>query len=157
MIVPFLLTLISALLYVLSFPPFSLSLLAWVALVPFFLACSMVQPRFAAVYGLLWGVVLTCGFGWCFAEMVVNYFGVSPTVGWIALFAVSIMLFGLYFGVFALWLSWLVRRQAASPLLVAAGWGLCEFARANFIIGNPFKASAAPARISLLVALSAVA
>jgi apolipoprotein N-acyltransferase len=125
MVVPSLLTLISALLYVLSFPPFSLSLLAWVALVPLFLVCSMVQPRPAAVYGLLWGVVMTCGFGWCFAEMVANFFGVSLAAGWLALFAVSLLLFGLYFGVFALWLSWMVRRQAASPFLVAAGWGLC--------------------------------
>jgi apolipoprotein N-acyltransferase len=134
---PLFLTLCSAVLYVLSFPPFALFPLIWVALVPFFLTASTVRPSSAAAYGLLWGALMTYGFGWSFAPMVVNYFGVSPAIGVIALFAVSIVLFGIYFSAFAAWLSWLAHRQAASPLLIAAGWGVCEFARANLGIGNP--------------------
>jgi apolipoprotein N-acyltransferase len=138
---PLLLTISSALLYALSFPPFSLFPLAWVALVPFFLAASMVRPVAAAACGILWGMVMACGVAWCLPAMLVNYFQVSTLVSWAGFFAVGIGLSGIYYGAFAAWLSWLVRRQAASPLLLAAGWGACEFARANLLIGNPWALS----------------
>src|SRR5712692_1023270 len=141
MIVPFLLTVFSALLYALSFPPFSVFPLVWVALVPFFLAASMVRPRSAAACGVLWGVVAAYGVGWWFPGMLAHYFGFPIVVGWVGFFAVGIGLAGIYFGAFAAWLSWLARRQAASPLLLAAGWGACEFARANLLIGNPWALS----------------
>ena len=141
MIVPFLLMVFSALLYALSFPPVSCFPLAWVALVPFFLAASKVRPGYAAAYGILWGVVMACGVAWCFPRMLTNYFGLSPIVGWVGLFAVGTGLAGVYYGAFAAWLSWLARRQAASPLLLAAGWGACEFARANLLVGNPWALS----------------
>jgi apolipoprotein N-acyltransferase len=73
--------------------------------------------------------------------MLVKYFNISPLMGWAGFFAVSIGLSGVYFGAFAAWLSWLARRQAAGPLLLAAGWGACEFARANLLIGNPWALS----------------
>jgi apolipoprotein N-acyltransferase len=125
-------------LYALCFPPFSFSFLAWVALAPLFVAISSVRPRRAAGYGLLWGVVMAHGVGWWFATLAGNYFGVSPLAGAVARFGVSVLLFGIYFSAFAAWLSWLVRRQAVNPFLVAAGWGVCEFARANLLFGNPF-------------------
>lgn len=134
---PLLLTLASAVLYALSFPPCSLSWLAWVALTPFFFAVVQVRLHVAAVYGLLWGMVMTCGFGWSFATLVANYFATTPIVGAVALLAVSIGLFGVYYSAFAAWLSWLTRRGSVSPFLVAAGWGACEFARANIGWGNP--------------------
>jgi apolipoprotein N-acyltransferase len=120
---PLLLTLGSALLYALSFPPFSWFPLAWVALVPFFLAVAKLRPGSAAACGLLWGVAMACGVAWCLPGMLVKYFKISPLMGWAGFFAVSIGLSGVYFGAFAAWLSWLTRRQAASPLLLAAGWG----------------------------------
>jgi len=138
---PLLLTLGSAGLYAVSFPPLSWYPLAWVALVPFFLAASMVRPGYAAAYGILWAVVASYGVAWWFPSMLADYFKL-PTVGvWAGFFAVAIGLAGVYFGVFAAWLSWLARRQAASPLLLAAGWGACEFARANLFIGNPWALS----------------
>jgi apolipoprotein N-acyltransferase len=73
--------------------------------------------------------------------MLTNYFGLSPLVSWVGLVAVGIGLTGVYYGAFAAWLSWLAHRQAASPLVVAAGWGVCEFARANLLIGNPWALS----------------
>jgi len=73
--------------------------------------------------------------------MLGEYFGLSTIAGWVGLFTVSIGLTGIYFGAFASWLSWLIRRQAANPWLIAAGWGACEFARANLIIGNPWALS----------------
>src|SRR5215831_501176 len=131
MIVPFLLTVFSALLYALSFPPVSFFPLAWVALVPFFLSASMVHPSAAAAYGVLWAVVAEYGVCWWLPETLAHYFRFPLIVGWLGFFALSVGLAGIYFGTFAAWLSWLARRQAASPLLLAAGWGACEFARAN--------------------------
>jgi apolipoprotein N-acyltransferase len=61
---PLFLTLVSAGLYALSFPPFFLFPLAWVALVPFFLAASMVRPSSAVAYGILWAVAATFGVAW---------------------------------------------------------------------------------------------
>jgi apolipoprotein N-acyltransferase len=141
MMVPFLLTVLSALLYALSFPPTSFFPLAWVAPVPFFLSASMVRPVYAAGYGILWGILVTYGVGWWFPEMLVHYFAVSLVVGWLGFLAVSIGLIGIYYGAFAMWLSWLVRRQAANPFTIAAGWGVCEFARANLLGGNPWVLS----------------
>ena len=131
------LILISAVLYGLSFPPFSFSLLMWGALVPFFIVASRVPPRSAAAYGVLWGMIMTCSFGWSFPQLVANYFGLSLLSGWGLLMVVSLVLFGVYFGVFALWLSWCSQRWPLSPWLVAAGWGVCEFARATLWVGNP--------------------
>ncbi|MGE0825533.1 MAG: apolipoprotein N-acyltransferase [Candidatus Binatia bacterium] len=134
---PLFLILISAILYGLSFPPFSFSLLMWVALVPFFIVVATVRPRAAAAYGVLWGMMMTCSFGWSFPQLVTNYFGLPLLLGWSLLFIVSLILFGVYFGVFAIWLSWCSQRRPLGPWLVAAGWGVCEFARANIWVGNP--------------------
>jgi len=141
MIVPFLLTVLSALLYVLSFPPVSCFPLAWVALVPFFFAASMVRPIYAAVNGIVWGMSMAYGVGWWIPEMLAHYFEVSLVAGWLGFFAISLGFMGVYYGVFAAWLSWLVRRYAANPLVIAAGWGTCEFARANLLFGNPWALS----------------
>src|SRR5262245_27522948 len=141
MMVSFLLTVLSALLYALSFPPVSFFPLAWVALVPFFLSASRVRPVYAAGYGILWGILAAYGVGWWLPEMLADYFAVSLLVGWLGFLGVSIGLIGLYYGAFAAWLSWLVRRQAANPFVITAGWGMCEFARANLLGGNPWMLS----------------
>ncbi|MBI3250183.1 MAG: apolipoprotein N-acyltransferase [Deltaproteobacteria bacterium] len=133
---PLFFTLLSSGLYVLSFPPFSFTLLAWVALAPFFLAATMTRPRSAALYGGLWGVAVMHGVGWWFPQVVANYFQVSFAVGWIGLLAVSIFLIGSSVAGFAAWLSWSTRQQAVGPMLVAFGWGTCEFTRATFLSSN---------------------
>lgn len=135
---PIFLTLFSAALYALSFPPLSFWPFAWIALVPFFVALAQVRPFAAGGYGMIWGVMMVCGFGWYFPEMVTNYFGSSRVVGWLLLIAAGGGLFGVYFAVFAAWFSWLAAHQVATPLWIGLGWGACEFARANCFWGNPF-------------------
>jgi apolipoprotein N-acyltransferase len=133
---PLFLTLLSAGLYALSFPPFSLSFIAWIALVPFFLAVALVGPGVAALYGFLWCLVAAYGVGWWFPEMIANYLQVPLVIGWLGFFAVSIGLAGVYFAGFAAWGAWLTQRNCASPWFLAAGWSVCEFVRANLLIGN---------------------
>src|SRR5262249_46156027 len=69
------------------------------------------------------------------------YLQVSSALGWVSFFAVSVSLAGVYFGSFAAWLFWLVRQQSANPLLVAAGWGVCEYVPATLLVGNPWALS----------------
>ena len=121
-----------------SFPPLSFSSLAWIALVPFFVAISWLPPRTAAVYGLVWGLGMAGATAWCLPTALAHYFELPILAGVGGLFVAGIGLVGVYAGGFAVWLSWLVRRQAASPLIIAAGWGVCEFARANMLGGNPW-------------------
>ena len=138
MLIPFLLTLISVVLYVLSFPPFSFSSCAWIALAPFLVAVSRASIRVAAGCGVLLAIGIAYGAAWWLPGMITGYLKVSPWIGWASFFAVSIGLAGVYCAVFAMWLSWLTRMWAINPVLVAAGWGVCEFARANLLIGNPW-------------------
>ena len=70
--------------------------------------------------------------------MVSGYFQVSRVVGWLVFLAISVTLAGWYFAAFAAWLSALARRGVAGPLTVAAGWGVCEFARSRLLVGNPW-------------------
>jgi apolipoprotein N-acyltransferase len=135
---PLLLTLVSAILYTLSFPPFSFSTCAWVALAPFFIAAAGTSPIVAAGCGVLLALGVAFGVAWWLPSMIADYLKISPWIGWAGFFAVSLGLAGFYCAAFAVWLSWLTRRQVVTPLLVAAGWGVCEFARATVFIGNPW-------------------
>jgi apolipoprotein N-acyltransferase len=129
---------LSAALYAATFPPLSLAPLAWVALTPFFAALARTSPARAALLGCLWGVGIAYGVGWWFPGMVSGYFQGPPILGWIAFFAVAIGLSGSYYALFGAWLASRARRGAAGPLIVAAGWGACEFARARLLVGNPW-------------------
>lgn len=122
------LTAFSGLLYALSFPLAELPLLGWVALVPLFLAISRVPPGGAFLLGVFWCVAASTGVAGFLAGMVIEFFGVSPVVGW-AGFGVVLLLLSPVYGAYAAWLCWLIRCGAANPPLAAAGWGLCEFVR----------------------------
>jgi apolipoprotein N-acyltransferase len=87
---------------------------------------------------MLWGVAATYGIAWWLPGMVSDYLHVSALGGWYGFFFVAVGLAGVYFALFAAWLSWLTHTGTVGPLMVAAGWGACEFARANLIIGNPW-------------------
>lgn len=130
------LTLLSAGLYALSFPPFALSFLAWIALVPFFLVAASVGPGVAALYGFLWCLAAAYGVGWWFPGMIAGYLQVPLAIGWMGFLAVGSGMAGVYFAGFAAWIAWLTKRNCTSPWFLAAGWSVCEFARANLLIGN---------------------
>lgn len=137
---PFLwsLVVLSSALYALSFPPFSWSFLAWVALVPLFIAISQVSPRQAAWYGGVWAILAGYGVAWWCPDMLAGYLGLSMLTSWTAFGGILLLLAAWYYAALAAWLSWLTKKRAVSPLLVAAAWGVCEFARANVLIGNPW-------------------
>jgi apolipoprotein N-acyltransferase len=101
-------------------------------------AAARRRPSAAAGMGMLWGIGIALGVGWPLPQMVANYLGASMLVGWLTLLAVGVALTGIYVAAFAAWVSWLGRRGAASPLVVAAGWTACEFARSRLLVGNPW-------------------
>ena len=137
-LLPVALSVLSALLYALAFPPWSLSWLAWFALAPFLVAVTRVGARTAAFCGGLWALVAAYGVGWWFPSMIASYFSVPPAVGWLGFLAVSVLCAGVYVAAFAVWLNWLARRGRVHPLLVALGWGTCELVRARVGIANPW-------------------
>jgi len=141
-IVSVLLTVVSAALYAASFPPLGLAPLAWVALAPFLVAAVRVRPLGAACLGTLWGVLMGLGVAWWLPAMIAGYFELPAVAGWLGFLVVALGLTAWYVAAFAAWLSWIARRRPVGPLLVAAGWGAAEFARARLLVGNPWALSA---------------
>jgi apolipoprotein N-acyltransferase len=137
-LVPFLWVPLSAALYSAAFPPLAVRWLAWVALVPLFAAAARLPVRRAAVAGLLWGVLAAYGCGWVLPGMVADYFGLPAWVGWIVFGVVSTLLAGVYFAAFAAWVAWLAAKRSVGAISVAAGWTVCELARASLVVGNPW-------------------
>ncbi len=130
--------LLAAALYALSFPPLGWAPLGWVALAPLLVGSVRVGSLRAAGYGLVFGVAMAWGVGWWFPGMIASFFDQSLLTGWLGFFAVSSTTAGVWFGAFTAWVSWLARRGAATPLLVALGWGACELARSRVFVGDPW-------------------
>jgi len=88
------LAILSGLLLIFSFPPFNLSILVWIALVPLLIAIKDTRIKAAANLGAITGLVLYCGSLWWFIRL----FGPSITcIGLLSLLALFIALFsGLY-------------------------------------------------------------
>src|SRR5262249_52303796 len=63
-------------------------------------------------------------------------------LSWAGALLVIVAVSGVYVGAYAAWVAWLVRRGAASPLLLAGGWLTLEFARSHGVIDNPWALSA---------------
>ena len=143
---------LSGLLYAASFPPLSLAFAAWFALVPLLIAAATLSPARAAAAGIMWTLAMGAGVAWCLPGMLTNYFGLPGALAWVGALAVVVGLAGVYVGLYAAWVAWLVRRRAAHPLLLGAGWVACELARARGLIDNPWALSAysQPQAIGLL-------
>jgi len=112
-----------------------------VALAPWFVAVARTTPGRALASGALWGLAAALGLSWWFPGTVAGYFHQSYALGWLAFLAFSVASASLYYGPFAAWLSWLACRGVANPLVVAAGWGATEFARAHLLLADPWGLS----------------
>jgi len=139
---PVLATLLSAGLYAASFPPLALSPLIWIALVPFFAACSRVRPLAGAGLGVLWGVFACWGVSYWLPGMLAEFFQTGPLMAWAAYLAVALGLAGPYYGGFGAWLAFASRRGSSQPLIVGCAFAVCEWARATLLIPTPWALSA---------------
>jgi apolipoprotein N-acyltransferase len=137
-VVPLALTCLSAALYGLAFARPAFAPVAWVALVPFLAAVARVRPAAAAGLGFAMAIAGALGVTWWLPSMMTAYFGARPLAAWAGWLAVCTATIAPSLVCFAAWTSWLVTRGAAGPLVVAAGWGACELARARLWVGNPW-------------------
>jgi apolipoprotein N-acyltransferase len=127
-VVPVAGALLSGCLYFLAFPPFSLSPLAWVALVPLLWALQERRPRHAFLLGYLAGAPAFAGL-----LLWMLRFGI---VAWIALWGVLAVSFGAFSALF----SWLGSRRSAfwRLWLVPIAWTAVEYLRSIGPLGFPW-------------------
>jgi len=141
-VLPAALTIVSGLVYALSFPPTALRPLAWVALVPLLVALERVRATQAALLGGLWAFVMTFATSSCLPRAVETYYRQSALVGWGMLFGATVVTMVPYYSAFALAYWRLGRRfRAALPLLGAAAWTGAELLRVKVLGGNPWAVS----------------
>ncbi len=133
-------TLASALLYALAFPPWDLSLLAWVALVPFFYALRDASPWRGAVLGLVWGVAMIWCVGIWLPPALAHYY--QQPLGFALLFAAgaSVVFIGVYHAAFGACAAAIAPRLPgiASVFATSALWVAWEFAKARVFTGDPW-------------------
>lgn len=128
----------SALLYAVLLPPFELSTLAFVALVPLLYVLCTSSPGRGFGHGLLWAVMATAAVAWWFPAMLERYFDLSPAWAWLGLVGLGALVVGLPYACFGFFVSWSVERGGLHPLTVASAWGMTEWVRANGPVANPF-------------------
>jgi apolipoprotein N-acyltransferase len=132
--------LVTPVLHGLSFPPWSLWWLAWIAFVPWFAAIRLASTGTRAV---LITCFTTLAGSWVVAgwlpRAVSTYWGQPPWVGaallagvWLVTVAPAVVVFTLCYRAAA-------RRHGASMAFVAgAAWAATEYARVELGIGDPF-------------------
>ncbi len=133
---PYQLAFLSGILLVLSFPPFGLSFLAWVALVPLLLAAGPEKPASSMLYGLVCGVVFFGGaLPWIYNAM--HDFGHMGTLESICLLALLVVYLSLFFALFA-WGFALFGHGPGEMVFAPALFVLLEYLRGNFLSGFPW-------------------
>ena len=142
-------TALSGWLYALAFPPTSWKPLAWVSLVPFFLALRSVGTGGALFLAWFWAVFASSFVADALPRAVETYF-FQPRLASL-LFAVFVwsVTGSVYYMVFAPAYRTLARHRGISPpLLAAAAWTACELARGRLLtgsklfVGNPWALAA---------------
>ncbi len=114
----------SAVLLILSFPNFNISLLAWVAFIPLLFAIEGQSPREAFLLSYIAGAIFFLGVGYWLIHVTL------PGMIALALFL------ALYFGIFGLALSSGLRVPGYMLLFfIPALWVTLEWLRSNILIG----------------------
>src|SRR5262245_40094810 len=135
---PALLALLGAALYALAQPGVGWWPLAWIALAPLLLASSGARPATGAAVGALFAVAAACGVSSWLPAMIAGYFGAAPLAAWPLALLAWLAFAALPLALFGAWLAWASSRRPVAPLLVAAAFTLCEYARANGAVANPW-------------------
>jgi len=134
-----LITLASALVYGLCFPPLRMAWLAWVAQVPFLIAVRRSRPGTAVFLGWVFAVVVAYVTGDWFPRAVSNYYDQPPILGVAMFFGVSSIMAAPYVMAFTLLYQRLARGFGVGlPLLTAAAWVAGELGRSKLLTGCPW-------------------
>jgi apolipoprotein N-acyltransferase len=128
----FVLAILSGFLLLLAFPTFDLGWLAWVGLVPLFIAISGRSAKSAFLLSYLCGMVFVSGvYRWVLEAPGYHLYH----------HAIAAVCFGLYFGLFGGIVNLLSRRLGAAwaHLAMPFGWVAMEFVKSNlFFLALPF-------------------
>ncbi len=130
--------LVSGGLLALAYPRPDLGLLAFVALVPFFLSLQDIPPSSALLRGYACGAAFfTVLLGWI-PRVMVTYGGLPLVLAWLLLLLLVLYL-ATYFALFALLVSTSWRRLGWLSLAMApVGWVAFEMARGRLLSGFPW-------------------
>lgn len=132
-----LLTLLSAGLCALAFPPVGAWPLAWVGLVPLLVALHDAPPARRLGLGVLWTFAIGLGVGTWMPGAVADYFHQPLAIGVALFLLVTGVMAAPYYAAFGVAYAPLVRgRGAAGPLLAAAAWAAAELARGRLLNGT---------------------
>ena len=135
--------LLAAALYAAAQPGWGWWPLAWIALAPLLLASAGAGLLAGAGLGVSFALAAAFGVSSWLPGMIIGYFGAAPLAAW-PLALLAWLAFGaLPLAVFGAWLGWASSRRPVSPLLVAAAFTACEYARANGAVANPWALLAA--------------
>jgi apolipoprotein N-acyltransferase len=123
-------TIISAALLILSFPDFNFWPLAWVGLVPLFLAVAHnPKPWRAFILGWLFGTIFFYGSCYWLTYSMVHFGGIPPLLAFVLLLPGAIVM-GIFPALFAMVLARAVRRWGARGLFLAPLlWPALEWVR----------------------------
>ena len=138
-------TLLSAVLFGLSFPPVGIRPLAFVCLVPLLLALRRGGLGAAVFLAWLWAVLSACSIALVFPASIAEYYAQPLWVGWACAIAIFSAMASVYYMAFTPVYRRLAKRShPALPLLVACAWVGIELARGRlftgtqFLVGNPW-------------------
>lgn len=136
---PLLATILSTQLFGLAFPPHRLRALAWVALVPLFLALRGVGRAHALLLGWVWSVLAAYSVGEWMPGAIESYYLQTKLVGWLFFLGIATAMVAPYHTLFAFCARSLWRRPGPwLPLLLAAAWTAAECLRGRLFTGTPF-------------------
>lgn len=134
------LVLVSAVAYGAALPPWDITVLAWVALVPLLHALRQLPPRSGFFIGLLWGFAANCAIGFWVPSAVAFYYLQSLSFVLPFCLGTSLVFFAPYYALFAACACWVGARTQgiARVLLISALWVACELGRARLLTGAPW-------------------
>lgn len=133
----------TALLFKISYPKPSYSLLMWLALAPFTLAVVRLRGFWSSLlYSWLTGVLVFAGIYYWVYVTCLEGGGLTPSLAAAAWLGLSALM-GVQFAVFGGSCYFLKRLQWAFPILAALGWAALEWAHemlATYLLGFPWFA-----------------
>lgn len=139
------LALLCGILLVLCFPKYDLSLLAWFAIVMYFLAIHDRKASEAFWLGWLAGGIYFLGtVNW--VTITMERYGKLPAMISLSLMLLLVVYLGLYVGIFGFLLKYLAPRSAKTPdvfpltlvILAPSLWVTLEFLRGHLLTGFPW-------------------
>lgn len=120
-----------------AFPKVGLHALAWVALVPVFVAAGRASLRRAWWLGVAFGVTYRAGTLYWLVYAMTTFGGLPPALA-VAAAAAVVGYLAVYQGLFAMAVSRLAPARAATPLLAAAAWTGLELVQTHLLSGFPW-------------------